>query len=483
MRAIFPFLSTITLLALSTESAFAQVQQSYSDWTYEEKHQQFTCTYSAGLANFPRQSQTVVYVPSRPDFFYFYDPPRGGYWGRAATPHHELADPAQPKWSYRQNQQWTPITTSAPTVPGINGGPTITLPKLPAPRFDPNASLDLTEAAAEIRGLFTEHGLPNDWYKTLQGNNRPGYDAGEYRLFQTAIWEMVKPEATRRFCVRYQLAHRPIAELDNGAAISNTPAFEEAMWLAIAGKDHKHVGRKFGLGLQSWELPPLNSRYRGADGAVRFSLIREALSDYFRNQGDLGLDDEATSSDERRRFARVTSGWKLPPGSPPDWAKQQCAWRFVVHAGFVSGEQVILGYKIKGERRLAIDSYLEIGYRRNPGESYRAVHVAGPFHETAYAVSQSELIETSFWTYEWEPPRPRVDDLYYYRDLQRNDLSIGSDGKPLNGNEEPLIPTGKYPRLISLQGGRTDVTNWHEQVHRLLSPGYKPAPKLRLGDE
>ncbi|MCA9079723.1 MAG: hypothetical protein KDA58_04150 [Planctomycetaceae bacterium] len=464
VRSSLLSLSACLACSLLAETAFAQGKQSYSPWVYVETNQRYKCTYETGVA---MEQLTVIYTPSRPDFFYYHDSTRGGYWARCATPHHPQADPVQPQWSYFENEQWTELTKSTPET---KGGPRIEPPSLPPPRFDPDAPLDLTEAVVEMQEVFAAQQLPGDWYSSLQGETPLGSDKGKHRLYLTALWKMVEPEATRRFCRRYQLAHRPSGEIHNGAVVSQTRAFEEAIWLAVAGLDHQHTKSYTVRSPREADLPSLAHRHLLRDGSVSFQSIHEAISKSFGAHENLGLNESESRFDERRRFAEIVSNWSSPSGSPPEWALRQLAWRFVIRVEFVSGTRTIPFLDISGERRLAVDGFIEVGYRKNDDDTLVAIHRAGPLRETAYAVTGKSSVSLAAYEIRWVPPRVCSHD-FHYRDLNPPTHPEDSSDEPQSGKQP-----GLQPSLVSAEGSHEDAWEWHQQIHDLLAPGQVAVP-------
>lgn len=470
-------LGAIVVGLLASDVQAQTIQQSYSAWTYDEANQRYTCAYNVKVPNQPAQQQTVVYLPSRPDYFFYYDPAQGTYWIRCATMHHPSTKPSQTQWSRFVNNQWTELSADVVTVPMVRNGPAITPPELPAGTYNPNTPLDLGPAIEETRQVFADQGLPFNWYHSLQRGNAPGTLEGEYPLYLTGIWEMVEPEVTRRFCRRFQTRRSPTSEIFNGAIGSNNAAYEEMLLLTLIGEDHQHLQHSVVRVPRYFELPNLDPKFLQRDGAVNFVAIRDAYVGHFRQDATLGVNESESTANNREEMCRVYGNWHIPTGSPPGWAKQQLASRVEIRVEFVEGTRTAPRMEVWGNRRLAVGSYIQIGYRKNSSQDYSPIFLAGPYHEQNYQPVGPAQVGVGAWSMAW-----RVGDCnqdFFYRDLD----SLNIDLTPQEAQQAAAriqaekIPVAERPSLVSVgDNPRADITNLHRKLHEILSPGKDPVP-------
>lgn len=242
------------------------------------------------------------------------------------------------------------------------------------------------------------------------------------------------------------------------------------MLLALIGPDHKHFMYQEIQLADFRNLPKLDSKFVRADGSINFGIVREELSSVFEQDRKVGLNGDETRSDESDEFCQIVGGWHVPAGPAPDWAGRQLAWRMLVRIEFVDGRRKVPGLYIDGGRRLAVDSCIQIGYRRNPDRAYAPIFLAGPYHETAYTAVTEEQVALSAWRLAWasrECPRH-----FFARDLLPP-----QDPTPVPAKPEPAPrPVSERPSLLSVTGLRPDVAGLHERLHNVLSPGSEAVP-------
>jgi len=241
--------------------------------------------------------------------------------------------------------------------------------------------LDLQPAVEDTKRVFAEFGLPENWYKSLNGD--PQEFNSRFPLYMTAIWAMVDDKVETSFQKRFRTKWAPFSKVEYGTISSTSPVFEEVLLLSMIGHDHMHVSTTKSASPMVFELPNIDPRFVRGDGSVNFEAIFADFKVVFDKQEQSFVAERSTASNDEE-VCMTIGEWEQPGDNPPDWLRKQVAWRVIVRVEFVEGTRTLPIGNVAGDRRLVLSTYLQIGYRKSDEKEFSAIHLAGPFNETAY---------------------------------------------------------------------------------------------------
>lgn len=253
-----------------------------------------------------------------------------------------------------------------------------------APSVQPhNATdpIDLEPAIQETREIFGKHALPEDWYQTLTAN----FD-NNHSVLVSAIWAMVGPEVATRFQKRFDTARRPSGRVSTEEVHGDNIVFDELLHRVLRGDEHgaEHAVYVPNFSVESHRLPNVNPQFLKRDGAVAFGKLQTALVAELQTGTDsIVVDENETAANDSEEWCRVVAQWRRPDGLT-GWAAEQFVWRPVIRVEFVEGDRVQGNVVSKGDRRLVLSCYAQVGFRESDIAPATPIYLAGPYVESNY---------------------------------------------------------------------------------------------------